>query len=109
MRIPAILAIGTGFDATVAAALPDVDTLEAIGKWPLVAILGGVACFCVWLMYKQSRDFGRASVEAAKAYQETIQELARCHTEAVDKLDHAQSKIANKLAERPCMRDRRND
>ena len=73
--------------ATMAAALPDSESLDAVGRWPLVLILGAVCCFCVWIIYCQGCQFGKR----------------------LDKLSDAISELAANLKERPCVRHKEND
>jgi len=73
------------------AQLPDAGTIDAVGRWPLVAVLGAVACFCVWLMYKQSKDFAKAMSENSLATAKAITDLVA------------------ELKQRPCMRDPKNN
>jgi hypothetical protein len=86
-RLEALVGAGSALGAGIAAALPDSETLEAIGRWPLVAILGGVCCFCVWIIYRQGCQYGRR----------------------LDKLADAIRQLAENLKERPCIRSREND
>ena len=86
-RGEAIVAGGAALGATVVAALPDSQTLEAVGRWPLVVVLGAVCCFCVWIIYLQGCQFGKR----------------------LDKLSDAILKLATTLKERPCIRHKEND
>jgi hypothetical protein len=58
-KIEAVIASGAALGATAAAALPDTQTLEAVGRWPVVVVLGCVCCFCVWIIYLQGCQFGK--------------------------------------------------
>ncbi len=58
-KIEAIVAGGAVIGATTAAALPGSETVEAVGRWPLVVVLGAVCCFCVWIIYLQGCQFGK--------------------------------------------------
>ena len=73
--------------ASAAAAMPDSNTVEAVGRWPLTVVLGAVCCFCVWIIYKQGCKFG----------------------ERLDKLSDAMKDLAKYLSERPCIRHKEND
>jgi hypothetical protein len=51
------LAAGTSsLLASVEAGLPDADTLDSLGRWPVTVILGAVCVACVYFIYKQSKD-----------------------------------------------------
>ena len=41
-KIEAVVAGGAALGATAVAALPDSETFEAVGRWPLVVVLGAV-------------------------------------------------------------------
>ena len=86
-KLEAMVAGVAAVGATTAAALPDSDTFEAVGRWPLVVILGAVCCFCVWIIYLQGCQFGKR----------------------LDKLSDAILKLAANLKERPCIRHKDND
>ncbi len=58
-KLEAMVAGGAALGATTAAAMPDTETFEAVGRWPLVVILGAVCCFCVWIIYLQGCHFGK--------------------------------------------------
>ena len=73
--------------ASAAAAMPDSNTVEAVGRWPLTVVLGAVCCFCVWIIYKQGCKFG----------------------ERLDKLSDAIKHLAECMSERPCIRHKEND
>ena len=73
--------------ASTAAALPDGEMVEAVGRWPLTVVLGAVCCFCVWIIYKQGCKFG----------------------ERLDRLSDSLKDLAGNLKERPCIRNREND
>jgi len=87
MKIEAMIGGFAALAAGAAAAMPDEQTLEAIGRWPLVVILGAVCCFCVWIIYQQSCQFGKR----------------------LDKLADAIRELAVNLKERPCIRHKEND
>ena len=117
----------SGIAAAAAAVLPETDALDAIGRWPLVALLAGTSAWCVYLMFKQSRESSKAAVEMARTNSDTVVKVLADHQQAVDKVvgairdmskEHAESsvrfseaneRVAVKLAERPCMRDPKND
>ena len=86
-KIEAIVAGGAVVGATTAAALPGSDTVEAVGRWPLVVVLGAVCCFCVWIIYLQGCQFGKR----------------------LDKLSDAIRHLAENIKERPAGRDRGRD
>jgi hypothetical protein len=86
-KIEAIVAGCSMAVATVAAALPDVASVEAVGRWPVVVVLGAVCCFCVWIIYKQGCQFGKR----------------------LDKQADAIKDLAKFLSERPCIRNKEND
>ena len=86
-----IVAIFGGFSAllasTVAAVPVDPQSIEAVGKWPLTVVLGGVCCFCVYLMYRQGSDY----------------------RQSIDKVADSLKDLSANLAQRPCIRDPKND
>ncbi len=86
-KAEAMVAGGAAVAATAAAALPGSETVEAVGRWPLVVVLGAVCCFCVWIIYLQGCQFGKR----------------------LDKLSDAIAKLAANLKERPCIRHKEND
>ena len=85
------VAIFGGFSAllasTVASVPVDPQSIEAVGKWPLTVVLGGVCCFCVYLMYRQGADY----------------------RQSIDKVADALKDLSANLAQRPCIRDPKND
>ena len=83
-KLEALLAGSAALGATAVAALPDSETLEAIGRWPLVVVLGAVCCFCVWIIYLQGCQFGRR----------------------LDRLSDAIRHLAENIKERPNGRDK---
>ncbi len=58
-KLEAMVAGVAAVGATTAVALPDTETFEAVGRWPLVVVLGAVCCFCVWIIYLQGCQFGK--------------------------------------------------
>jgi len=58
-KLEAVVAGSAALGATTAAALPDSESLDAVGRWPTVVILGAVCCFCVWIIYCQGCQFGK--------------------------------------------------
>lgn len=58
-KLEAMVAGIAAVGATTAAALPDMGTVEAVSRWPLVVVLGAVCCFCVWIIYLQGCQFGK--------------------------------------------------
>ena len=87
MKLEATVGGFAALAAGAAAALPDAQTLDSVGRWPLVVILGAVCCFCVWIIYQQSCQFGKR----------------------LDKLADAIRELAVNLKERPCIRHKEND
>ena len=73
--------------STVAAVPVDPQSIEAVGKWPLTVVLGGVCCFCVYLMYRQGSDY----------------------RQSIDKVADSLKDLSANLAQRPCIRDPKND
>ena len=86
-KFEAIVAGGSAVGATAVAAMPSSESLDAVGRWPIVVILGAVCCFCVWIIYCQGCQFGKR----------------------LDKLSDAILKLAANLKERPCIRHKEND
>jgi len=86
-KAAAIVAVISAAGASLAAGTPDSQTIDAVGRWPLVVILGAVCCFCVWIIYQQGCKFG----------------------ERLDKLSDAMQNLAKCLSERPCIRHKEND
>ena len=58
-KIEALVASGAAMGATAVAALPSSESLDAVGRWPLVVVLGAVCCFCIWIIYLQGCQFGK--------------------------------------------------
>ena len=87
MKVLAVIGGGAALGASATAAMPDSQTLEAVGRWPLTVILGAVCCFCVWIIYRQGCQFGQR----------------------LDKLSDAIRQLAENLKERPCIRHKEND
>ena len=87
MKVLAVIGGVAALGASAAAAMPDSQTLEAVGRWPLTVILGAVCCFCVWIIYRQGCQFGQR----------------------LDKLSDAIRQLAENLKERPCIRHKEND
>ena len=86
-KLEAIVAGGAALGATTAAVLPGAETFDAVGRWPVVVVLGAVCCFCVWIIYKQGCQFGKR----------------------LDKLSDAIKDLVGCLNERPCIRHKEND
>ena len=86
-RLEAVVGCVAVLGASAAAAMPDSNTVEAVGRWPLTVVLGAVCCFCVWIIYKQGCKFG----------------------ERLDKLSDAIKHLAECMSERPCIRHKEND
>jgi hypothetical protein len=113
--------------AGVASVLPETDQLDALAKWPLVLILAAVAVISIYLMYRGNRDNSKDRLEEAKMHKDSIEGLARLHKESVDVLAKAVMESGNAmktellanskelgeqkalLAQRPCIRDPKND
>ena len=88
MKTVAIFAGLSGLLASTVASVPvDPQSLEAVGKWPLTVVLGGVCCFCVYLMYRQGSDY----------------------RQSIDKVADSLKDLSANLAQRPCIRDPKND
>lgn len=83
-KVEAVVACGAALGATAVAALPGSEPLEAVGRWPLVVVLGAVCCFCVWIIYLQGCQFGKR----------------------LDKLSDAIRHLAENIKEHPHGRDR---
>ncbi|MBP7831277.1 MAG: hypothetical protein KA248_15320 [Kiritimatiellae bacterium] len=82
------IAFSAGSLAALASAAPaSPEAIEAVSKWPVTVVLGAVCCFCVYLMYRQGADY-RASL---------------------DKVADSLNNLSKNLAERPCIRDPKND
>ena len=58
-KIEALVASGAAMGATAVAALPSSESLDAVGRWPVVVVLGAVCCFCIWIIYLQGCQFGK--------------------------------------------------
>lgn len=58
-KIEALVAGGAAMGATAVAALPSSESLDSVGRWPLVVVLGAVCCFCIWIIYLQGCQFGK--------------------------------------------------
>ena len=86
-KFEAIVGCMAALGASMAVAVPDDSTLEAVGRWPLTVVLGAVCCFCVWIIYKQGCKFG----------------------ERLDNLSDAMKDLVKCLSERPCIRHKEND
>ena len=87
MEMNAILGMGSAAMAGVVANIPAETQLDAIGKWPVTIALIALSAWSVWLMYRQA-DRSRESLDAMSA---RIGDLCQ------------------KLSERPCVRDPKND
>jgi hypothetical protein len=80
------------------ASLPvDKDSVMELAKWPATALLGGVACFCVWMLYKQGRDH---ALQIERLHKDAMQSQSDA-TKAINELIH-------ELRNRPCLH-RRHD
>jgi len=88
MGVRTVIAITclTGAHA-MAQTVPDVGTVEAVGKWPITVALVALCGWQIWLNYKQA-DSSRAS-----------------HDNMAEKL----GALAEALRERPCIRDPKNN
>jgi len=111
--------------ASVIAQIPtDPGTVEAIAKWPLTVVLGAVCCVCVWLMYRQARDFAKSAADtagaaakiaadsaaaAAKIATETSAIAAKTITETSMTTAKAIADLVAELKQRPCIRNPNND
>lgn len=111
--------------ASLAASIPiDAGTADAIARWPLTVILGALCCYCVYMMYRQSRDFALAASSAANDHATALKEAAtisarsaadiagsssKATTEAAIVMARAVSEMVAELKQRPCIRDPHND
>jgi hypothetical protein len=86
-KIEALIAGGSVVAATATTALPGSENLDAVGRWPLVVVLGAVCCFCVWIIYLQGCQFGKR----------------------LDKLSDAIRHLAENIKERPGSRHSEKD
>ena len=109
MRAEAIAAIGGTIGTVLSAAIPEVDQLEAIGKWPLVLIMAVITVTAVYLMYKSNRDSSKDRLEEARMHKESIANLAKALVDSCDKISEKESRVESLLAQRPCIRDPNND
>jgi len=81
------------------AAIPtDPQSLDAVAKWPLTVVLGFVCCFCVWLMYKQAKDFSATATAASRAAADAQMAMAKSILDLV-----------GEIKQRPCVRNPAND
>lgn len=82
----ATLAATSGFAASIAASLPEVNQLEAIGKWPLTVVLGAVCCFCVWINFKQSKNHSLNIITMAEGERQAAEKRTIAHATATKEL-----------------------
>lgn len=87
----------SGFLASITASLPDTNTIEALAKWPLTVVLGGVCVACVFFLCKQSREFGDkmlkmvegerlATLQRSEANARVVKELAETNAKEIREL-----------------------
>ncbi len=99
----AFIGSSAAFTASANGSLPvDPESIEAVSRWPLTVILGAVCSFCVWLMYKQSKDFAKTTAEVAE-------KAAKTTTENAMAMSHAITELVSELKQRPWIRDPKND
>jgi uncharacterized membrane protein len=95
--------------AAFVASLPvDKESVMEIAKWPATALLGGVACFCAWMLYKQSRAH---AAQVIQQNHEHVTQLERLHSLSLKSHDDATKAINDLISElrnRPCLH-RRHD
>ena len=114
MSIETIVATTAILGASVVANIPvDPQTIEAVAKWPLTVLFAAVACFCVWVNYKQSQRFAEAAQKAAEATAAASAKVAessvRAATENAMLVARAVNDLVSELKQRPCIRDPKND
>lgn len=87
MEYNATVAALSAATAGVIAQLPDSGQLDALSRWPVTIALIALAAWSVWLMYRQA-DRSR---------------------ESLDRISNKIGDLCQRLAERPCIRDPKND
>jgi len=87
LELNAIIATGSAAAVGLVAQLPDGDQLAALGKWPVTLALIALAAWSVWLMYRQAN---RAN-------------------DTLDRVSTRLGELCQRLSERPCIRDPKND
>ena len=98
-----ILGGGTGLAAAIEVGVPDSGSLEAIGKWPLVVILGAVCCFCVYMLYKQGKDNALNQLEIAKEFRASLSEQAKLNAEVHVQAARSVDELTKVLSTKPCI------
>ena len=85
-RLEAIVGGVAGLGASLAVAVPDGETIEAVGRWPLTVVLGAVCCFCVWIIYRQGCKFG-------ERLDKHIEQTDRFHREVDGRIRRIEDKV----------------
>ena len=109
MRLEAFTAGISVAGASLAVVVPDAATAEAMAKWPLVMILAAVSITSVYLMYRGNREGSRDRLEEAKMHKESIEALAKAITDSCDKINDKVAAQVALMAQRPCIRDPKNN
>lgn len=109
MRLEAITAGISVVGASVASALPETEQLEAMAKWPLVLILAAVSIVCVYLMYRGNRENSQDRLQEARMHTDSINKLAEAISASTSKIADKVAAQEALLAQRPCIRDPKND
>ena len=90
--------IGTTATGLATAVNVDPNLIGELGRWPATIVLGAIAGLCVWLQYKQAKDFSAAARDSATALRDTA---ASTNKAIMD--------LVGELRERPCIRKPVND
>jgi cbb3-type cytochrome oxidase subunit 3 len=109
-RFLPILASISGLEASVIAGMPNSDTLDAFGRWPLTVILGAVCVACVYFMYLQAKNAAdraaamssnncRTLLDMAIGEREAAEKRTLSHSQATRELAEANAKVVKDLAE----------
>jgi hypothetical protein len=114
MSIETSVAMAAILSTCAVANIPvDPATIEAVAKWPLTVLFAAVACFCVWLNYKQSQKFADAAQKAAEstaiASAKVAESSVKAATENAMMVAKAVNDLVSELKQRPCIRDPKND
>lgn len=98
-----ILGGGSGLAAAIEVGVPDSGSLEAIGKWPLVVILGAVCCFCVYMLYKQGKDNAQNQLDVAKEFRASLAEQAKLSADVHAVAAKSVDELTKALMTKPCI------
>jgi hypothetical protein len=98
-KIVALIAGVTGMCASIAPALPDSDTIDSLGRWPLTVILGAVCVTCVYFMYRQSRENGRAILTMVEGERLAAEHRIIANMQATKELAENNARVVKELAE----------